>query len=386
MKNRFFWLFALIIISLFLTGCAAPRQEPIQGARRSGSLEKEQPGSELDFIIPVEEGDPVGLDFRGVLSEGSIKLHLTDMEFNIYKEWTFDKPGPFSLNTTLYPPAGEYRYGITWKEPVTLSQYSLAWKPHPIEVPNVTAWALLPGLGMVLVALGFVIYTVFQNWDWRYLGWGALGWAVTVALKFSWAIPLNGPIQKALYGLLPPGAANGVFYLYVGLLTGIFEVLLIWLVLRYTKLGQAPWERALVFGIGFGALEALFLGVSSLPTAVIALRSPASVSLSVLENLARTSNPLYGLAPVWERFFTVFIHLFTNVLLFYGARERQSRWLWIAFAFKTGIDAVAAFAQFWGLDTLGRIWTIEAVVALWGIAGWLGTQALRKRYPDGEPG
>jgi hypothetical protein len=86
-------------------------------------------------------------------------------------------------------------------------------------------------------------------------------------------------------------------------------------------------------------------------------------------------------SPIWERFFAVFVHLFSNVLLFHGARKREPRWFWLAFAFKSGIDAIAAFAQFWGLNTLLRLLTIELVVALWGIVGWLGTRAIRDRYP-----
>jgi hypothetical protein len=50
--------------------------------------------------------------------------------------------------------------------------------------------------------------------------------------------------------------------------------------------------------------------------------------------------------------------------------------------YKTGIDAVAAFAQVWGLETLVKIWTIEAIVTLWGIIGWLGIRWVQQRYPD----
>jgi uncharacterized membrane protein YhfC len=173
--------------------------------------------------------------------------------------------------------------------------------------------------------------------------------------------------DEALTSALPGTAANVIFYIYVGALTGLTEIALTWLVLRYTKWGQVPWTCVLAFDLGFGAVEALL--------------APASLPLGTLRQIATANNPLYGLAPVSERFFTVLIHLFSNVLLFYGARKRQSRWFWPTFAYKSGIDAVAAFAQFWGIGTVGRIWTIELIILLWGVVGWWGTRAVRDRYP-----
>jgi uncharacterized membrane protein YhfC len=331
--------------------------------------------------VVEKEGDPVGIDFRGVLTEGSVSLQLVDSNDAITREWTFDQIGPFSMNTTLYPPPDAYRFGMAWDGPVQLTQYSLAWKPHPIDVPMITPWVLLSGIGMIVVAVGYVAYAAVRRLGWGYLGLGALAWAITVALKFAWALPTNTPVYEALTGALPGTAANVIFYIYVGALTGLTEIALTWLVLCYTKWGQVPWTRVLAFGLGFGAVEALLLGTSSLIGTATALLAPASLPLGTLRQIATANNPLYGLAPVSERFFTVLIHLFSNVLLFYSARKRQSRWFWLAFAYKSGIDAVAAFAQFWGIGTVARIWTIELIVMLWGIAGWWGTRVVRDRYP-----
>jgi hypothetical protein len=45
---------------------------------------------------------------------------------------------------------------------------------------------------------------------------------------------------------------------------------------------------------------------------------------------------------------------------------------------------VAAFAQFWGLETLWKIWTIEAAIAVFGLIGWLGIRWIRDRYPASD--
>ena len=113
-----------------------------------------------------------------------------------------------------------------------------------------------------------------------------------------------------------------------------------------------------------------------------ALFAPNALPLGTLQQVSHLNNVLYGLAPVVERFFVVLVHILANVLIFHAVAQRQPKWFWLAFVYKTGIDAVAAFAQFWGVETLAKIWTIEAVVALWGLVGWLGIRWVQQRYPD----
>lgn len=249
--------------------------------------------------------------------------------------------------------------------------------------------ALLGGLGMLVVGLGFFGYALGRRLGGRMLVWGALAWVVTVALKFAWAIPFNRPIYQAAQGL-PQPLGDILFYVYVGALTGVFEVGLTWLLLRRTRLGRSAWGGALAFGIGFGAIEAALLALSPLITVIIALVNPSSLPAGVLEQFAVLNNPLQGLAPIWERFFTIWVHILSAVLLFYGLRVRQARWFWLAFVYKTGIDAIAAFAQVSGFinvaapDGLAHIWIIEAFVGLWGLAGWLGTRWVRQHYPSDD--
>ncbi|MCX7682370.1 MAG: YhfC family intramembrane metalloprotease, partial [Anaerolineae bacterium] len=230
-----------------------------------------------------------------------------------------------------------------------------------------------------------VVYAAARRLSGGYLGLGALAWVITIALKFAWAIPVNKIVYNALYSVLPEMLAGPVFYLYVGALTGVFEVALVWLVLRYTRLGRVDWKRVLGFGIGFGAVEALMLGLSSLGNVATAMIAPSFFPPAALEEFAKLSNALYILAPIVERFFTVLVHVLSNVLLFYAVARRQPRWFWLAFVYKTLIDTVAAYAQITGL-TLGKIWAVEAVVAVWGALGWWGTSLIARHYPVSEGG
>lgn len=240
---------------------------------------------------------------------------------------------------------------------------------------------LLSGTGMIVVSIAFVVLALRRGGTWRYLGLGALAWVVTVAVKFLIAIPFNPLVYKTLYvpdALWAPGSV--LFYLYVGVLTGLTEVLLSWLLLRYTRLGRVPWAKALAFGIGFGAFEALLLGFSSLASSISALAAPQSMPEAALNSLRMLNDPIFALAPVAERFGTILVHVFCSVLLFYGVVSGQARWLWVSFAYKSLLDTVAGFAQFWGVETLPKIWTIEALILIFGFVAWWGILKVKRQY------
>jgi uncharacterized membrane protein YhfC len=248
---------------------------------------------------------------------------------------------------------------------------------------------LLSGSAMVAVSIAFVVFALRRGGTWRYLGLGALAWLVTVAVKFLIAIPINPVVYTALYVpnlLWAPGSI--LFYVYVGLLTGLTEVLLSWLLLRYTRLGRVPWAKALAFGIGFGAFEAALLGFSSLASSISALAAPQLIPEAAMNSIRMLNDPIFALAPVAERFGTILVHVLCNVLLFYGVASGQARWLWVSFAYKSLLDTVAGFAQFWGVETLPKIWTIEALILIFGFVAWWGILQVKRQYdltPTTEP-
>ena len=251
---------------------------------------------------------------------------------------------------------------------------------------SLSPWILLPGIGHIAFALAFIVYARMRGSAWRYLGLGALVWVVTNAIKYLVAILANTTVYMMLYvpdGLLAPGSV--LFYVYVGALTGLTEVLLTWLLLRYTRLGHVTWAEALAFGIGFGAFEALYLGISSLASAVPALIAPQSLTEATLSSLSLLNNPLYGLAPATDRFAATLIHIFSSLLLFYGVASGQARWLWVAFAYKTLVDTVAAFAIFLGTLTLLHLWMLEAVLLALGCVAWWGIRVIQRRYANSQP-
>ena len=375
-----------LLLLLMLAGAAGCTQASVTptaliGANANGTLDKDAAGEWLPFGITVDEaGDAVGIEVRGTLVRGTLRARLAASDGQVVWEEAFETAGPFVVTRQLTPPPGRYDLGLVWDGPV-LASYALRWQPGVIEQVKVSPVALIGGLGMIFVAIGYGAYSVANKLGVAYMLMGALSWGIAVGLKFAWAIPINGPLLKRLLGTLPKGQANAIFYVYVGLLTGIFEVIPVWLIMRYTRLGQVTWSKALSFGIGFGAVEALVLGISSLGTALVALAAPSMLPLTSAQ-LAQLSDILVQVAPPVERLSVVMVHIATNMLVFYGVARRAPKWFWLSFAFKSALDVLAAFGQFWGLDTLAKIWIIEAGIVAFGAVAWIALREIRRRYPE----
>ncbi len=373
-----------IFFSVFAAGNASAESlPPMEGGNvRGATVDAKEAGEVISFRIEAKEKDYlVGVDFRGKLINGSLQVQVTNQKDQVIWHEKVASPGSFMLNTVVkMPEPGMYKLILAHEGPAK-ANFSLEWQPGKIEIPTVSPLALLSGLGMITVALAFVGYAAVKKLGWGYLALGALFWVITVALKIAWAIPMN-PLVKSLTGNLPEVVGMPLFEIYIGALTGVFEVGIIWIVLRYTRLGQVAWNSALAFGIGFGAIEAFFIGLTSLGMVITALIAPDLISLSILKQLAVADNILFYLAPIWERFFTVLIHIYSNVLIFYAVVQRRSGWFWLAFVYKSLIDAVAAFYLLNHIQGLLQLWIMEGIAAVWGIAGCIGTSWIKRHYPE----
>lgn len=383
-----FTLFGLLLF--LLAGCASqPSAVPMNhrwASIEGGLIQETQAGEQFDFSIPVDEGmiaegAPVSIKVSGVVTGGWLRFELRAPDGKPVWDSGVINRGDFSISTKYPLPAGrvgEYTLGLVYGAN-TSATYNLGWQAFRLG-----PFVLLPGLGMIAAGLAFVAYAARKRLlGWRYLGLGALFWALTVAVKFAVAIPFNPPLFQALgvshERLFTPG--NLVACLYIGALTGIFEVGLVWFVLSRVRWGRATWNQALVFGIGFGVVEALLLGLAGLGSALAALLGPDTLLISVLGGLANNTTLGMGLAPVVERLAVIFAHIFACVLIFYAIASREARWGWLAILYKTALDAVAGFAAFWGMLTPLKTWTLEAIILIFGLLGLWGTWRIARRYP-----
>ena len=95
----------------------------------------------------------------------------------------------------------------------------------------------LTGVGMIAVAvISVILWKRGRMASWAAFGLGALAWVASVALKVAWAVPVNPLVWKGLHAVLPPRLADPSFWLYVGLLTGVFKCGIALLFVRRTRL------------------------------------------------------------------------------------------------------------------------------------------------------
>lgn len=389
--KRSIHLLVLIVVLSLLTGCTTQSSSIPMNYRwanvEGSQLTEAQAGEQFYFNILVDdgmiaEGAPIKIKVSGIVDIGSLHFELRDPQGQAVWDSGTIKTGDFSIKTEYNLPAGEtgtYQLGMVY-DANTSANYNLGW--HAIKLgPSI----LLPGLGMILVSLAFVFHAARRRWlGWRYLGMGALFWMMTVVAKFVFAIPVNPIVFRALNATQENifSAGNLVAYLYIGALTGIFEVGLAYLILRKSRWGRTSWEQALAFGIGFGVIEALLLGLSGSISALSGLLAPDMLPISSLGSLANNSSLIMGLAPVIERLAVIFAHIFACVLIFHTIASGESKWMWLAVLYKTLLDTPAGFASFWGVGTPEKLWTIEAVILLFGLIGLWGTIQIARRYPS----
>lgn len=382
-------LLILGFMLIFLTGCTAQHSSVPMNYRWAtveGSQLQETPaGEQFYFNILVDEaiiaaGIPIKIKVSCGVSSGFLRFELRNPDGKAVWNSGMIKKGDFTGSTEYVLPDGQigtYTLGLVYGENTTAT-YNLGW--HAIRLGPMV---LLPGIGMILVALAFIAFAARKKMlGWRYLGLGALFWVLTVAVKFAFAIPVNPLVFQAL-GVSSDqlfSSGNLAAYLYIGALTGIFEAGLAWLILRKIRWGKADWTQALVFGIGFGVIEAMLLGLVGSGSALVSLLSSESLPIATLGSLANNATLVMGLAPIVERLSVIFAHIFSCVLIFYAINSGKSKWGWLAILYKTLLDTPGGFAGFWGTGTAEKIWTIEVVFVIFGLVGFWGTLQITRRY------
>lgn len=235
------------------------------------------------------------------------------------------------------------------------------------DVGSRTELLFIPAAGMLAVAAAACwMWRRRSGAPWRWFWVGAAIWFVGVLLKFVWAVPLNRPILSAFSSLLPHAAYLVAGSIYIGLLTGVFEIGITLLAALYWKRMTRDAARGIAVGVGAGAFEAALLGAAMGFAVLAALVSRGAVRdqlLATLGTSAKIAPHLLLVGPV-ERVLAVLCHTSSRALVLWGVA--RGRWFWpfvAGFSLLTAIDSVAGYAHLSG--QLGRIsvWWIELAIA-----------------------
>jgi uncharacterized membrane protein YhfC len=226
--------------------------------------------------------------------------------------------------------------------------------------------AILPSLSMLFV--GLAVLLLWKNkfkTKTKIILWGAIAWVASILVKSAVSILLNQSLYNTLMPVEPYGPI--IFYIYIGLLTGIFEIFIpMYIILRKRGLLQALGDRnsQLGFGITFGCTEAVILGIvgmlSFAMVASLGVDAPAAVS-----DLYSKSTSVYLVNSFYsglERLLAIVIHVFSTMLIFFYIFRKKILYLASAIIYKTFVDGVTAFFL---LSPI--VFTLEVVEAFFGV-------------------
>jgi uncharacterized membrane protein YhfC len=229
-----------------------------------------------------------------------------------------------------------------------------------------------PGIAMLAVGFGSMAFWFFirraKPVIILYFLLGAALWVVAIAPKYVMDYTVTTPSYMLLANYLPPLAMLIILSLYVGLRTGLFESGFTYLILKYTGLARMGFDDAIMLGIGFGGIEAIFFGVQWL--------------LGIGPLISSPSNPL-SYIPAFERLFALFCHVFATVLVVYSIKLNDLRLLGLSIAYKTALDGALYPLQYLFGTGLSGIFIIEGYVAVMGILGLLGLYWISKKLGGG---
>lgn len=265
---------------------------------------------------------------------------------------------------------------------------SYIWFGLSMEVtPIISPWFLLSGIGMILTGVLFIIYWRLKSKAsfWYFL-LGGVVWGVAIGAKAFIDLTISGFLRDWLSTLYSTSMFIVVWGLFIGLRTGYLECGLAYLIGSKSRLKQAVFTDAVAFGIGFGATEAIVIGVSSLINITVLILIPELLNtLPPAQRSAVLQQFSLGVwlipAPIIERFSTILVHIFTCVLIIYAVQTRCAEYFLAAFFFKSLIDGLIPWLNLnIGVSTLQGIYMIEGIVAIFGIVGFICTIFLGRAF------
>ena len=242
-------------------------------------------------------------------------------------------------------------------------------------------------LGAIIVGVLFIAaWKMRSNVSIKHFLFGGLVWGAAIAPKIVMdytVTPMLSSWAKSAYGIMGMLIILGI---YVGLRTGLFECGFAFLAFSRTELRKATWEEAMAFGVGFGAVEAILIGLPSLMQIAVFVLNP-----SLLESLPPTQREIIesllnsptwvAITPTIERTFTLFAHVFATMLIYISVTRQKPSLLLAAILYKTLLDALVPYIQtIIDMNTPITLFEAESWIIAMGLLGLAGTLRLGKTY------
>ena len=246
---------------------------------------------------------------------------------------------------------------------------------------------ILGPLGAIIVGILLItVWKIRSDVNIKYFLLGGLIWGIAIVPKIAMDYMVTLKLSswaKSTYGITGMLIILGI---YIGLRTGLFECGFTFLVFSRTSLKNASLKEAIALGVGFGAFEAILIGLPSLMQIVTITLNP-----SLLESLppaqkeiieSSLNSPTWiAMVPLIERTFTLFAHIFAALLVYISATQCKPSFLFAAILYKTTLDTLVPYIQtIINISMPITFLEAEAWIIIMGFLALAGTIHLRKTY------
>ncbi len=252
---------------------------------------------------------------------------------------------------------------------------------------------LLSGVGMMLVGIISAVWWRYRTLvHWRYFFLGAAVWMAAIAVKVALDLTVTPLIIQWLTGIYTAVGIAMISGAYVGLRTGLLESGFTYAVAMKEKLRKMDFDQAVAFGIGFGAMEAVMLGLSSFLNVAVLLAFPQILNFvtplqraAILQQL--TLPAVLFMAPIIERASTLLVHVFCTVLVIKSVKSGRAGYFILSILYRTLIDGALPFLTMtFDSTTIAGIYYIESFVVVLGLMAAVGMFWIRHKYPEKKGG
>jgi hypothetical protein len=325
----------------------------------------------------------IALGEAATLERGTMRFELVDPRGNTVSTHAGTRftMGPVGIDTAGAP--GLYRLRVT-ADGAAAGTWQFAMAAIPPR--SWAALSLAGGVTMVLIAAASVLFwRRASGAPWRWFWAGAGLWAVGVAMKVAFAVAFNRPILAWLERHLGRGAYLACGSVYIGLLTGVFEVGIVALAALVWRRMAAEARGAVAVGVGAGAVEAALLGLGVIAAGAVALAGRGGNAVAAM-SLMTAATPLAWLTGPVERVIAILCHVAARTLALYGVARRSWWPFWAGFALLTAVDTVAGSAHVSGKLGTFSDWWIEAAILPFALASVALTKWAVRRWPGNAGG
>ena len=243
---------------------------------------------------------------------------------------------------------------------------------------------------ILVIGLGVFLTRKF-NLGWRLYWIGAALFILAQILHIPFNFLLTYLFRNNILPVPPENYQLLFNAVLLGLSAGLFEELIRYAGLRWWAKDARSWAKGLLFGSGWGGIEAIIFYVVVLSLNYIIFAALRSQDLSNQLSPEQMAPLQQGMNLFWsvswydsllgavERIFVLPIQISLTILVLQVFTRGQSRWLWIAIAWHTLLDAVVIISiSNWG------VYVTEGFVGLFALISLGIIFALRQpEPPDG---